>query len=225
MRTTGLLALAFTVALLTACGGQGQPQPLADVVITSPQANQEFVAGSSILVEGSVVDGAGIEVEIGGGAPVSATLDAASAGRRTWSAELTAPAIGSHAITATATGLEGGPKTASVVVKTTAVRASGRWDGEFEVYDGPAPREKITGGSMVVFYSNNWFRMYFGANPVYGTTDNWDLIDSDGFRIKGTYRAAGETNRYGNVLGEPWVEYDAVLPGGQIIEGYATQGD
>lgn len=208
MRTTGLLALAFTVALLTACGGQGQPQPLADVVITSPQANQEFVAGSSILVEGSVVDGAGIEVEIGGGAPVSATLDAASAGRRTWSAELTAPAIGSHAITATATGLEGGPKTASVVVKTTAVRASGRWDGEFEVYDGPAPREKIT-----------------GANPVYGTTDNWDLIDSDGFRIKGTYRAAGETNRYGDVLGEPWVEYDAVLPGGQIIEGYATQGD
>jgi len=26
-------------------------------------------------------------------------------------------------------------------------------------------------------------------------------------------------------LGEPWIEYDAVLDGGQVIEGYATQGD
>jgi len=62
MRTTGLLALALTVALLSACGAQPQPQPQAEVVITSPQPDQEFVAGSAILVEGSVVDGAGVEV-------------------------------------------------------------------------------------------------------------------------------------------------------------------
>lgn len=225
MRTTGLLALALTVALLSACGAQPQPQPQAEVVITSPQPDQEFVAGSAILVEGSVVDGAGVEVTVGGGAPVTATLAAASAGRRAWSAELAAPAPGSHTITATATGLAGGPNTASVAVKTTALRASSRWDGEFGVYDGTPEREKITGGSMVVLYSNNWFRMFFGAIEVTGTTDDWDLIDKEGFRITGTYHAAGEANRDGNVMSEPFVEYDAVLAGGEIIEGYATNED
>ncbi len=180
---------------------------------------------STIVVEGSVVDGGSIEVAIGGGAPVVATLAAASADRRAWSAELTAPAPGSHTITATASGLEGGPKTASVAVKITDLRASGRWDGEFEVFDGTPAREKVTGGSMVILYNSGWFRMYFGSIEVTGVTDNWDLIDKGGLRIKGTYHPAGDTNRFGNVMPEPWVDYDAVLDDGKILEGFATQGD
>lgn len=226
MRTSGLLALVCTAALLSACGGQPQPKPpLAAVEITSPQANQEFLSASIIVVEGSVLDGASIEVVIGGGTPVTATLAEASAGRRTWSAELTAPAPGSHTITATANGLEGGAATASVAVKIVALQASGRWDGEFAVYEGTDDREKVTGGSMVVLYGRNWFRMYFGAIEVNGTTDNWDLIDKEGFRIRGTYHAAGETNRRGDVMREPWVDYDAIMADGKIIEGTATRGD
>lgn len=225
MRTIGLLALVFATALLSSCGGQVQPKPPSLVVeITTPRANQEFLSGSTILVEGSVVDGASIDVAIAGGAPVTATLAAVSAGKRAWSAELTAPAPGDQTITATADGLEGGPKTASVAVKIVALQASGRWDGEFDVFDGTPERTKITGGSMVVLYYRDWFRMYFGANAVYGTTDNWDLIDKEGFRIRGTYHAAGETNRYGNVMNDPWVDYDAVMANGYIIEGTATPG-
>lgn len=44
---------------------------------------------------------------------------------------------------------------------------------------------------LVVLYHERWFRMYFDAYAVIGTTDGWDLVESDGNRIKGTYMKPG----------------------------------
>lgn len=163
---------------------------------------------------------------LGEAAPVAATLAAPAAGRRAWSAELMAPAaLGSVTITATADTPEAGPVTASVAVKIVGVKASGRWEGEINVYDGTPANERVTGGSFVVLYNIEWFRIFFGAIEVNGTTDNWDLIDKGGFRITGTYHAAGETNERGEVMPSAWVDYRAVMDDGKIIEGVGTEED
>lgn len=170
--------------------------------------------------------GGAVDVTIGGRDQVAVALEAPSGGRRAWTAELTAPAPGTHTITATADRLEGGPSTASVTIKVVGPKSSGRWEGEGEVemFDGTPERNKITGGSFIVLYDIDWFRM-LGANPVFGTTDNWDLIDKERFRIRGTYHAAGEKNERGEVMPWAWVDYDAVMQNGYIIEPRGPEED
>lgn len=226
MRTILTLISIGLVALLAACG-TGQQTPTADVVITSPQPNAQIVTGSPVVVEGTVVEGAEVTVSIGSAAPVAATLLAPASGRRPWHAEVTAPAVGSATITATATGAGFGSAEAEVPVSIVALQPFGMWQGMFTIDRRPNGGELEEGGTMVVWYGTSWWRMYFAhaAIEVYGTTSGWDLVDNSGFRLVGTYHAAGETNQDGYVMDEPWVDYYAVLSNGDIIEGTVELDD
>lgn len=222
MRTIHVFLSVLLFTLLAACGTA--PTPTANLVITAPAVNAEFVTGSTITVTGTVVEGAGVSVSIGAGPAVAATLAAPTNGRQSWSANVTAPATGSHTITATATSTELGSVTATVSIKVVAVQPYGGWQGLFYIDRRPNGGDLENGGTMIVWYGSKWFRMYFGVAgiEVEGTTDGWDLIDKGGLRITGTYHAAGETNDEGHVMDEPWVEYYVVLESGDIILGTAT---
>lgn len=218
MRPLFVLLIVGIVTLLAACSGG--PAPVTDLVITSPKTNAQVVTGTAIEVKGSVVAGAQVSVAIGAAAPVKATLLAAVNGRQEWSAQLTAPAIGDHIISVTANGPDIGSVTATVTVKVTQVQPYGGWQGLFTM-DRSAVGQPNTQGTMIVWYSHKWFRLYFGGTTVEvnGVTEGWDLIDNDGFRMVGTYHAAGEKDDNGTVRDEPWIDYYGMLPSGIFIEG------
>lgn len=220
MRTYHALASAVLLIVLAACGGgtSAPPQSKA-VVISSPTANAELVTGSVVTVEGTAAEDAQVSVSMGAAA-VTAELYAVTSGRRAWRATMTAPVIGDHTITATATSPEHGTSEASVSVKVVGVQPYGAWAGVYHIDRRPNGGELTEGGTMLVWYGSKWFRMYFPAIPgdVEGTTDGWDLVDNVGFRIVGTYYPAGAPGRSGHSLDEPQVYYRGVLLNGDIIE-------
>jgi len=220
MRIVFSLVTVSIFTLLAACGG-GVQAPAADLVISSPAANAQFVTGSPITVQGTVVEGASVTVSIGTSAAVAATLQAPANGRQAWTATLTAPAVGSQTITAIATGAGIGTAEAKVTVAITQVQPFGGWQGTF-LMDRTAIGQTPMQGTMIVWYGSKWFRMYFGGTTieVHGTTDGWDLVDNDGFRMVGTYYPAGSPDSNGQPSDEAWVEYYGILDNGVFVEGH-----
>ena len=220
MRTVLSLVTVGIFSLLAACGG-GVHTPAASLVITSPAANAQFVMGSNVTVQGTVVEGATVSVVIGTSAPVAASLQAPANGRQAWTATVTAPAVGSQTITATATGADIGTVEAKVSVTVTQVQPFGGWQGTF-LMDRTATGQPHMEGTMIVWYGSKWFRMYFVGTTieVHGTTDGWDLVDNDGFRMVGTYYPAGSPDSNGQPSDEAWVEYYGILDNGVFVEGH-----
>lgn len=222
MRIVLSLVTVGIFTLLAACGG-GVQTPAADLVITSPAANAQFVTGSAITVQGTVVKGATVTVSIGTSAPVAAALQAPANGRQAWTATLAAPAVGAQTITATAAGTDIGTTEATVTVTVMQQQPFGGWQGTF-LMDRSATGLPNMEGTMIVWYGSKWFRMYFGGTTieVYGTTDGWDLVDDAGFRMVGTYYPAGSTDSNGYTSDEAWVEYYGILDSGVFVKGRVT---
>ncbi len=220
MRTIVSFISAITViGLLVACGKTPAPgqQPESGLLeISVPHSGQNFAAGVVITASGTVPDGASAMVSIDGSTPVAAVMaDAAHEGRRLWTAELSGLPAGAHTISITAE-VAGEVLQSEVVpfhvVAAEDVEPAGQWDGAFVLYD--RNDEVSVEGTMQVFYGTKSFRMRFDVNEITGTTDGWDLIDSNDFRMTGTYIPAGGTNRLGEVIDREKVEYHGVAENG-----------
>lgn len=219
-----LVSCGLLAALLVACGS-GAPRAETGLVIAAPAANAQFVRGASFSVEGTAPLGAEVTVTVGTDAPVTATLLAPANERQPWRAELSIAEIGSHTVTVTASGSEMETLTAQRTVEIVQVQPFGWWDGIFYIDRRPNGGELEMGGSMMVRYSQNWFRMYFGAAAaeVEGTVDGWDLIDKDGLRLVGTFHPAGDTDQMGRVQSDEFVDFYVELSSGDLILGTVTQ--
>lgn len=85
-----------------------------------------------------------------------------------------------------------------------------RYDGIYTMYRG----DEIVGqNTFVVIYSDRFWRMFFNAAQVTGTTDGWDLLDNAGLRFHATYHPPGqvcesEDDCHG-ADDVPWIEYVA----------------
>ncbi len=206
-----ILAVVISISFLAAaCSNVSlQPPEARGILIEAPLQNQDFPAGVTVQAAGTVLDGGTVTYTLDGGPAVSATLAAASQeGRRRWTAELSGLAVGSHTVTATAHDLEGGPHTATVVfdvIPADAVQPAGSWQGLFFLYNSGG--ELTVEGTMLVLYNSKQFRMRFDVNEIRGTTEGWDLIDTAGFRMTGTYVPVGGTDSEGNVTTREIVEY------------------
>lgn len=225
MRTLFSLVLIGITLLLAACGsGTQTPPPQSNLVITSPTANSAYVTGSPVIVQGTAPEGSQVSVRFGGGTPVAAEMLSVEDDRQRWRAEVLAPAIGSHTITASAATPDEGTLSASVAVNIVELQPYGGWQGLFNIDRRPTGGELTEGGTMIVWYGSKWFRMYFAhaGIEVEGTTDGWDLVDVSGWRMTGTYHAVGETNEFGHVMDEPWIDFVGVLDSGEIITATVT---
>lgn len=226
MRTLRALLSVVLVLVVAACGGPGTnfPPPTGGVTISVPAANAEVVTGSIFRVEGTAPLASEVSVSIGGGAPVGVNYRAPEDDRLPWYAWVTAGAVGTDTIQVTATNDDGSSQ-ASVQVRVVDIRPYGAWAGVFHIDRRPTGGVMEDGGTMMVWYNSRWFRMYFARAgvDVEGTTDGWDLIDSAGLRITGTYHPAGSTRPSGLVSETAWVSYRVVLETGEIIEAELDQ--
>lgn len=226
MRTLRALLSVVLVFVVSACGSPGtqNPPPSGGVEISWPTTNAEVVTGSTFMVEGTAPLGSVVSVTMGDGAPANMNYRPPVDDRLPWYTWVTAGSIGNDTIRATATNDEGSTQ-ASVPVRVVALRPYGAWAGVFHIDRRPTGGQMEDGGTMMVWYGSKWFRMYFARAgvDVEGTTDGWDLIDSAGLRITGTYHPAGSTRPGGNASDVPWVSYRVVLESGDIIEAELDQ--
>lgn len=221
MKNLRALLSAVLVVVLSACGGPTTqtPPPSGGVQITTPTANARVVTGNTYKVEGTALLGSEVSVAVGNRAPVTATYEPPLDDRLPWSAIVTVGAAGSETIRATATNEEG-TSHASVQLRVVEETPYGGWSGIFTIDRRPTGGEFVQGGTMLVWYGSDFFRMYFAGSgsEARGTTDGWDLIDVGGNRITGTFHEAGSIRPDGRVSDKPWVSYRMVLSTGEIIE-------